>query len=104
MVAVLELRGNRMLTDAQGTSGRMVSVMKTTVKLPDDLLFEAKRVAMAERTTLQALIEEGLRSALARRQAFVLRDAAVSGRGVRDGLLEGGWNSIRDLIYSGRAR
>jgi hypothetical protein len=79
--------------------------MKTTVEISDDLLEESKRLAAAERTTLRALIEEGLRWALARRrkkERFVLRDAAVPGRGVREGLAEGDWNAVRDLVYRGR--
>ena len=35
--------------------------MKTTLDLPDDLLIEAKAVAARRRTTLKALIENGLR-------------------------------------------
>ncbi len=80
--------------------------MKTTVELPDDLLAKAKDVAAREHTTLRTLIEEGLRWALARRrkhvERFTLRDAGVSGRGVRPGLDEGNWNEIRDVIYRGR--
>jgi hypothetical protein len=38
--------------------------MKTTIELPDDLLTEAKKRAAEERTTLRAIIEEGLRSRL----------------------------------------
>ncbi len=80
--------------------------MKTTVEIPDDLLKEAKAVASSEQVTLRSLIEEGLRWALSRRrkktEKFVLREAAVSGRGVRDGIDEGNWDQIRDRIYEGR--
>jgi len=84
----------------------MVSRMKTTIEIPDDLLKEAKVVATAEKTTLRSLVEEGLRWALARRRKktdrFVLRDAAVSGHGVHEGLTEGDWDKIRETIYRGR--
>lgn len=80
--------------------------MKTTIELPDDLLKEAKNVASAERTTLRALIEEGLRHVLVRRRTktdrFVLREASVPGQGVRDGIDEGNWDQIRERIYEGR--
>ena len=80
--------------------------MKTTIEIRDDLLSQAKAVAAAERTTLRSLVEEGLRWALSRRrkrtERFTLRDGAVSGRGVRDGLTEGNWDALRDLIYKGR--
>ncbi len=38
--------------------------MKTTVEVPDELLIEAKKHAAEHRTTLRALIENGLRHAL----------------------------------------
>ena len=41
--------------------------MRTTVRLPEDLLSRAKRKARREGTTLTALIAEGLQSVLARR-------------------------------------
>lgn len=43
----------------------MVSRMKTTVDLPDDLLIRAKKRAVETRTTLRVLIERGLRRELA---------------------------------------
>ncbi len=44
--------------------GNIVSHMKTTIDLPDDLLVAAKKKAAEERTTLRALFERGLRSQL----------------------------------------
>ncbi|MEW6323503.1 MAG: DUF2191 domain-containing protein [Acidobacteriota bacterium] len=38
--------------------------MKTTIELPDDLFVAAKQRAAAERTTLRALVERGLRAQL----------------------------------------
>lgn len=35
--------------------------MKTTIELADDLVQEAKRVALQRRTTLRALVDRGLR-------------------------------------------
>ena len=35
--------------------------MKTTLDLPDDLLMEAKTVAVRRKTTLKALVESALR-------------------------------------------
>jgi len=45
----------------------MVSCMKTTVELPDDLLIRAKKHAAETRTPLRVLIERGLRRELAGR-------------------------------------
>jgi len=39
--------------------------MKTTLDLPDDLLIEAKAVAVRRRTSLRAIIEHALRRELA---------------------------------------
>ena len=79
--------------------------MKTTVEIAEDLLRQAKAVANKERTTLRALLEEGLRWALGKRRKsgkFRLRDASFGGKGVQPGIDEGNWESIRDLIYKGR--
>ena len=46
----------------------MVSCMKTTVDLPDDLLIRAKKHAAETRTTLRVLIERGLRNEIAARK------------------------------------
>jgi hypothetical protein len=43
--------------------------MRTTIRLDDDLLAEAKQRAAADRTTLGSLIEGALRRALAQRPA-----------------------------------
>lgn len=42
----------------------MVSCMKTTIEIPDDLLIEAKKRAAETRTTIRALVERGLRREL----------------------------------------
>ena len=80
--------------------------MKTTIEIPDDLIEEAKMLARADRTTLRSLVEEGLRWVISRRkkkiERFTLRDAGVSGRGVRSGVTEGHWEELGDVIYRGR--
>jgi len=42
----------------------MGNCMKTTVELPDDLLLQAKRKALENRTTLRRLVERALRQEL----------------------------------------
>jgi hypothetical protein len=44
--------------------------MRTTVRLPEELLKRAKRKAAAEGRTLTDLIEEGLRAVLARKASM----------------------------------
>ena len=79
------------------------SIMKTMIEIADELLEKAKKVAATERITLRSLVEEGLRLVLSRRGTriapFTMREAGVDGRGVRDGVTEGDWNSIRERIY-----
>jgi hypothetical protein len=79
--------------------------MKTTVEIADALLDEAKRVAAKEGTTVRALIEQGLRRALAERKRggrFRLRRATFKGAGLQPGVQELGWERIRELAYEGR--
>ena len=83
----------------------MVTHMKTTVEIADELLKSAKETAKRERTTLRGLIDEGLRTALAKRQRpaeFRLRRASFGGRGLQPGIDEGSWEQVRELIYEGR--
>lgn len=79
--------------------------MKTTLDISDPLLREARKIAARERTTLRALIEQGLRQVLRdKRQTspFSLRKASFRGRGLRAELREASWEQLRDLSYEGR--
>jgi hypothetical protein len=42
--------------------------MRTTINLPDDLMTQIKKLALASNSTVTALIEETLREGLARRR------------------------------------
>jgi len=80
-------------------------IMKTTVEISDALFEAAKRHANEQGTTLRALIEQGLRTVLKEgpnRGSFTLRDASVSGRGIRPEIREGGWERVAEMIYEGR--
>jgi predicted transcriptional regulator len=80
----------------------MVSHIKTTVNLPDELLREAQELARRERTTLRELIETGLRTVVRQRSrasSFKLADASVEGRGLQPAFLDTSWQQIRDTIY-----
>jgi hypothetical protein len=79
--------------------------MKTTVEIPDAVLAEARRVAARERTTVRALIVDGLRRVLAERKRkgkFRLRHASFKGSGLHPDLAGASWEKIRDTIYEGR--
>jgi len=83
----------------------MGTPMKATVELDDDLLLAAKDQARRDKTTLRALVEEGLRSVLRSRREgspFRLADASVPGEGVVPGLREGDWADLRARAYRGR--
>ena len=79
--------------------------MKTTVELPDALLRDAKRVALKERTTIKALIEQGLRAVVADRKrggGFTLRKSSFRGDGLVAGRSLQDWGAVRDLVYAER--
>ena len=78
--------------------------MKTTVDISDELFEETKRQAEKERTTVRALIEEGLRKVLSTRgkmDTFHLKKASFKGKGLQPGVEVGRWENIRELIYEG---
>ena len=79
--------------------------MKTTIEITAPLLEQARSAAARERTTVRALVEEGLRRVLAeraRRRPVRRRDGSVGGKGVRPELAEAPWAEVRDEIDRGR--
>jgi len=79
--------------------------MKTSVEIPDSLFEQAKRLARRERTTMKALIEEGLRRLIAERKAlkpFKLRRVTFRGKGLQTRMAGAGWQAMRDTIYEER--
>jgi hypothetical protein len=79
--------------------------MKTTLDISDPLLREARKIAARERTTLRALVEQGLRKIIAERKnahPFRLRKVTFNGQGLVPELREADWDKIRDLAYEGR--
>jgi hypothetical protein len=78
--------------------------MKTTVEIADKLLKAAKSTAAARGTTLRDLIERGLRHEIDadRVTPFALTDASFAGSGTHQGVDEGDWSTIREMIYKGR--
>jgi hypothetical protein len=80
---------------------------KITLDIAYPLFEEARALAARERTTLRALVEEGLRQVVARarsRESFRLRDARFkgAGRGLRPEYATGGWARIRRAACEGR--
>jgi hypothetical protein len=80
-------------------------MQKTTVELSSTLLRDAKKVALAERTTVKALIERGLRLVIRERakgSRFALRRASFAGDGLVAGRSLQDWAAVRDDIYKER--
>jgi len=83
----------------------MVRNMKTTVQIPDSIFEEARKIAQHEKTTMKALIQEGLRRIISerkRRGRFKLRKATFKGNGLQPHLAGASWDKIRELSYEGR--
>ena len=80
----------------------MVSHMKTTISIADDLLEKAKKQARREKKTLRELVEEALQMRLEQgnpSRPFQLKRHTFVGKGLRPGIAECDWEQVRDLIY-----
>lgn len=74
-----------------GISSICLDIMRTTVRLNDAILEDAKRYALERRMTLTAVFEEALREMLARRRRLATTPRAVElptfgGHGPRRGV------------------
>jgi len=79
--------------------------MKTTVDISAPLLRQAKRRAAREGTTFKAIVERGLRLAIAEAtstSAFKLRHASIKGKGLQPEWRDASWHRIRDFSYDDR--
>jgi hypothetical protein len=79
--------------------------VKTTLDIQDALLLRAKRLAKRTGRPLRAVVEQGLRLALAEAKqddAYQLEDRSVGTPGGHDPLGHLSWQELRDEIYGGR--
>lgn len=79
--------------------------MKTTVDISDSLYEEARIIAAGEKSSIKALIEEGLRKVIEERkhrQHFKLRKATFKWNGLQAELADASWDKIREKVYEGR--
>jgi len=79
--------------------------MKTTVDISDSLLEEARKQASCERTSVKALVEEGLRRIISdrkRKSVFKLHKATFRGKGLQPHAADASWEQIRGMTYQGR--
>ena len=77
-------------------------MMRTTVRLDEDLLSEAKRLAAEERSTLTAVLEDALREMLSRRKQQRSRPRmslpTFNGRGLQPGVNLDDSSALLDLM------
>lgn len=80
--------------------------MKTTIEISEPLLERVRSLAARESSTLRALVEEGLRCVVERREQqkppFRLRRVSFGGDGVSADFREDEPDRIRDAAYEGR--
>jgi hypothetical protein len=80
----------------------MLRCMRTTVRLDDDLLRQAKALVARTGRTLTAVIEDGLREALARHRRREERPPValptVKGKGLRSGVDLDDTAGLRDML------
>jgi hypothetical protein len=76
--------------------------MRTTIRLDDQLLTEAKRLALESGRTLTAVVEDALRELVARRKespkARKVRLPSDGGRGLRPGICLDDNAALRDMM------
>ena len=80
----------------------MASHMKTTVHISDALLAEAQAIAAREKTTLKALVNEGLQKVVKERgstKPFKLKDCSVGGEGLSPEFKDASWDDILAAAY-----
>ena len=84
----------------------MLRCMRTTVRLDDDLLRQAKALAARTGRTLSAVIEDGLREALARHRRRQERPPVAlptfKGKGLRPGVDLDDTAGLLDILDGGR--
>ncbi len=78
----------------------MVTHMKTTIEIADNLLLRARARARERRITLRALVEQSLAAALDEAPAVVkVKPVTFKGRGLSREFEGASWDRIRDAIH-----
>lgn len=81
-------------------------LVKTTIEIDDDLFKRAQQIVRKEKTTLRALVEQGLRMVLKEKQPNKPKKfpplVTIGGGGLTDEFKNASWEKIRDAIYKGR--
>ena len=78
----------------------MVTHMKTTIELADNLLARAKARAREQRVTLRALIEASLAATLDQPLPVArIKPVTFKGKGLSREFADASWDEIRDAIH-----
>jgi len=83
----------------------MVTHMKTTIDIADDLLLRSKQVSRERGVTLRELFSEGLAYVLEKRSAEpgkTVKPVTFKGKGLAPEFSQASWGAIRDAAYEGR--
>ena len=79
----------------------MVTHMKTTIEIADNLLIRAKARAREQQTTLRSLIERSLAATLDQPLAAAeIKPVTFKGNGMSREFQGASWDQFRDTIYS----
>ena len=79
----------------------MVTHMKTTIDIADNLLLRAKARAREEKVTLRTLIEQSLARTLDEgAPVVVVRPVTMGGEGLDPEFEGASWDKIREAIYA----
>jgi hypothetical protein len=79
----------------------MVTHMKMSIEIADNLLARAKARTRAQHITLRSLIEESLAATLDQPlPAIKVKPVTFNGNGIRPEFEDASWDKIRDAIYS----
>jgi len=73
-------------------------IVRISIKIPDSLWKEARRVAFRDGVTVRELVEQGLRQVLQQRNRparFKLRNASFKGKGLSAYGKKSGWERLR---------
>lgn len=82
----------------------MVTHMKTTIDIADDLLLRSKRVSSERGMTLRELVSEGLLYVVEKQSvqpAFRVRAVTFKGKGLAPEFRQTDWSVIRNTAYEG---
>ena len=83
-----------------------MSIVRTSLDIPDSLFQRAKKLARERKTSLRALLLEGLSEILQRERPradrYRMKDCSFGGGGLVEGLEWTDSDRLRDLTYEGR--